>query len=117
MDTLDARKLPIYYTVKISATEIYTVDYINTNNGITKAWKKINPMSELIEEKYITEDNNPLYILESIISKPKDVKPVKKNNYQQFIKDKREEYNKLHPNMTKKERYMLILEEWKKTKD
>ena len=116
MDNLDARKLPIYHTIVISQNESYTVDYVNTKNGVTKAWKKNN--LELLEENYLIDVDNPLYILE--LSQKNDIKQTiknpKKNNYQQFIKEKKEEYAKIYPNMTKKERYLLILEEWKKNK-
>ncbi len=115
---MDSRKLPIYHTIIISPTESYIVDYANTKNGIFKVWKKINPKSELIEESYLNYEENPMFILE-VSSKPIKTNVVEKkiSNYQQFIKEKKIQYELEYPNMTKKERYNLILAEWKKNKD
>jgi len=88
-----------------------------------KMWKKNS--EELTEEPYILGDN--LYTKNENVKKdtyyshitktPSTSKSTKTISiYHQFIKDKIIEYTKSHPNMTKKDRYSLILGEWKKTK-
>jgi hypothetical protein len=88
-----------------------------------KMWKKNS--EELTEEPYILGDN--LYTKNENVKKdtyyshitktPSTSKSTKTISiYHQFIKDKIIEYTKSHPNMTKKDRYSLILSEWKKTK-
>ncbi len=47
---------------------------------------------------------------------PKQITTTSPSQYQQFLKDKIAEYAVTHPQLTKKERYNLILEEWRTTK-
>ncbi len=112
---MDSRKLPLYHVVNIKQNESYIIVYANTDNGISKVWKRFNPKSELQEEEYLEYEKEPLYI----INTNEESEPPEKNktSYQQFLKTKREEYEKLYPHMTKKERYNLVLEEWKKNKN
>lgn len=126
MEKLDARKFPIYHVVNISPSESHIVTYVNSKNGPSKVWKKFNPKIELVEEDYnIMDDSLPRYYLdlsqnnqEKDKGKDKEKKTCKKTtSYQQFIKDKTEEYSNLYQNLSKKERYNLILEEWKKNKN
>ncbi len=114
---MDSRKLPIYHTIINSPTESYIVDYANTTNGIFKVWKKLNPKNELVEESYLNYEENPMFILEISKSIKKPLIEKKNSNYQQFIKEKKILYEVEYPNMSKKERYNLILAEWKKNKD
>jgi len=119
MEKLDARKFPIYHVVNISPSESHIVTYVNSKNGPCKVWKKINPKAELTEEDYtIIDDNVPRCYLDLVQhDTEKEKKMCKKTtSYQQFIKDKTEEYSNLYPHLNKKERYNLILEEWKKNK-
>ncbi len=111
---MDSRKLPLYHVANIKHNEAYIVVYANTENGISKVWKKFNPKSELQEEEYLEYEKSPLYILNLNLEEP--ILTKVKTTYQQFLKNKKEEYEKLYPHMTKKERYNLILEEWKKIK-
>lgn len=90
-----------------------------------KMWKKNS--EELTEEPYLLgenlyKDNENLKSKDTYYSHITKTSSTNKSStktisiYHQFIKDKIVEFSKSHPNMTKKERYSLILSEWKKTK-
>lgn len=130
---LDARQLPLYHCVSVSPKEAYIVSIYQANDGkIHKVWKKYDPSLDLKSEEYVLHEPNKVshendakpnhYILDTSELKivAKDTAEGKKGNnlsrYQHFIKAKTEELTHSYPNMTKKERYNLALEEWRKTK-
>jgi len=99
-------------------------NYTLCMNDGKKMWKKT--FEELTEDPYILGENNktlpPQIKKESFYSQINGNLPtVKKtrgiSNYHQFIKEKIIEFTNTYPNLTKKDRYSLVLSEWKKTKN
>lgn len=106
-------------------------NYILCINDGKKMWKKtIDYNEELQEEPYIIGNSNLVQNKPDIITKkevyysqiPNNIN--KKNSstnkvisiYHQFIKDKIIEFSNTHPTLSKKDRYKLVLNEWKKIK-
>jgi hypothetical protein len=98
------------------------------NDGI-KMWKKtMDYNEELQEEPYILGNLNIKEKQNESIDKnlyyshiPNNINkktPVNKtiSIYHQFIKDKIIEFSNTHPTLSKKDRYRLVLDEWKKVK-
>lgn len=88
------------------------------NNG-EKMWKKFNPDDELKIEEYLIgnqlkEKDNKKETYYSNVIIQQSIKTT--SAYHQFLKDKTKELSLKFPNMIKKERYSIVLSEWKKVK-
>lgn len=125
---LDARELPLYHCIKLSQSEAYIVVHQLQQGKLSKVWKKYDPSGFLKEEDYImTTDHGERNIkMETDLcyllnTKGKAItgsttKISNLSRYQQFIKMKIDELSSSHKHLTKKERYVIALEEWRKTK-
>jgi hypothetical protein len=118
-------------TMKYEATDFNLNDkidnYIICINEGQKMWTKISEelSEELSEEPYLLGDN-PILIEQNkkknffshINGNSAPVKIIKnKSIYHQFIKDKIIEFANTYPKLTKKERYTMVLNEWKNAKN
>jgi hypothetical protein len=103
-------------------------NYILCINDGKKMWKKTMDYNEELQtEPYLLGNLN---IQDKLLINKKDIfclqipNNINKNKttnkvisiYHQFIKDKIIEFSNIYPTLSKKDRYKLVLEEWKKIK-
>lgn len=118
-NVMDAREHYLGYMCK---GHVVIFDHVTKQ----KVWKEVKPKDMLEIEPYVFSDEQiqPIhkgYILE-VSKEQHDAVPIQPkqkgpSQYQQFMKEKIPEYATLYPNMTKKERYNLIIAEWKKSQE
>ena len=125
---LDAREHPLYHCVTLSPKETYIVAIYQTDDGkLSQVWKRYDPSTHLKEEEYVVSkdrvrsvvDCEPCHYLHAkakVDVTPTSAKTCNLSRYQHFIKLKTEVLSSSHPHLTKKERYNIALEEWRKAK-